>query len=122
MNPNQFELTKKFAENFHLNVSDRNALHNGNIYGSELVDAISEIVKQKGNYPPKWSLDSPFDGGLIEKVEKESFRLTWQAEVGVCRFEVIYQKNFQDLNGAAKELAKKFFGASFDGIHIDWSK
>jgi len=122
MQSNQFELTKLFAEKFHLNVEDRNALHDGAIYGSELVDAIAKIVEEKEKYPPEWSIDSPFDGGLIERKENNSFRLTWQAEVGVCRFEVVLQKDFKDIKSASRELAKRFFGSNYDGIKIDWSK
>jgi len=122
MNPDQHDLTKLFAENFHLSVPDRNLLYNGTIYGSELVDAISEIVEQKGKFPPKWDLNSPFDGWLIEKINDKVYRLTWQAEIGVCRFQIVSQKDFTDIKNASKELAEKFFGSSFDGIAIDWAK
>ncbi len=121
MDSRQYALTKLFAENFHLNVSDRKELHNSTIFSSELIRVIADIVEQNGKYPPTWSHDTPYDGGLIEKIANDSYQLTWQSEVGVCRFETLYKKSFNNVLSAAKELAKCFFGTTYDGIKIDWS-
>src|SRR6185369_667994 len=78
-----YDLTKKFAQNFHLNVADRKLLNGGKIRGAVLCQAIADIVEENDKYPPTWSIDEPFDGGLIEKIEVGHYKLTWKAEVGV---------------------------------------
>jgi hypothetical protein len=116
-----YELTKKFAQNFHLNVADRRSLHDGKIRGFVLSQAIGDIVEECGKYPSTWDIARPFDGGLIEKVEAGHYKLTWKSEVGVCRFETISTTDFIDLDTAATEVAKGFFKSSFDGISIEWA-
>ncbi len=116
-----YDLTKKFAQNFHLNVADRKSLNGGKIRGAVLCQAIADIVEENDKYPATWNIDEPFDGGLIEKIEVGHYKLTWKAEVGVCRFEIMSTTDFIDINVAAKEVAKKFFKTNFDGIPIDWT-
>ena len=116
-----YELTKKFALNFHLNVADRKLLDGGKIRGAVLCQAIVDIVEENGRYPAMWNIDQLFDGGLIEKIEVGHYKLTWKAEVGVCRFEIMSSTDFIDLKIAAKEVARKFFKTNLDGIPIDWT-
>lgn len=115
-----YDLTKKLAQNFHLNVADRKSLRDGKIHGPVLSQAIADIVEKSGKYPASWNIDEPFDGGLIERIEAGHYKLTWKAEVGVSRFEVMSTKDFVDLHAAAKEVARRFFKENFDGIPIYW--
>jgi hypothetical protein len=117
-----YELTKKFARNLHLNVPDRKALRGGKIRGSVLAQAIADIIEESAKYPESWNIRDAFDGGLIEKIEGSRFRLTWKAETGVSRYEVMSVAEFTDASAAAKGLVQKFFKSSFDGIPIDWSE
>jgi hypothetical protein len=120
MTNSQYELTKKIAEDFHLNVPERKRLDNGKIIGSDLVRAIVDIVEECGRYPKNWKMDDPFNGGLIEKVDARSYQVTWKAEVGVSRYEVLSVDKYASPEDAAKIVAKKLFGVSFDGISIEW--
>jgi hypothetical protein len=120
MTKSQYNLTKKFAEDFHLNVPKRKHLGNGKIIGSDLVRAIVGIVEECGKYPKNWKVDDPFDGGLIEKVDARTYQVTWKAEVGVSRYKVLSVDKYANSDDAAKTVAKKLFGASFDGISIEW--
>ena len=121
MTQSQYDLTRKFAEDFHLNVPDRTHLNNGKIVGSDLVRAIAAIVEDYGKYPKDWKVNEPFDGGLIEKVDERTFQVTWQAEVSVSRYKVLSVDKYANLQDAATVVAKKLFGNGFDGVSIDWS-
>jgi hypothetical protein len=116
------DLTKKFAEDFHLNVPDRKHLDDGKIAGSDLVRAIVAIVEESGKYPRNWKLNEPFDGGLIEKIDTQTYQVTWKAEVSVSQYKVMSVEKFTSPRDAAKLVAEQFFGFSYDGIPIDWSK
>lgn len=110
------------TEEFHLNVPDRKNLDGGKIAGSDLVRTIVAIVEESGRYPRNWQPSEPFDGGLIEKTGAGTYHVTWKAEVGVSQYKVMSVQEFSYAQDAAKLVAEKFFGASYDGIPIDWSK
>jgi hypothetical protein len=120
MSEEEYALAEKFAHDWHLNVAERKMLAGKPLSGAKLADCIARILEAKGVYPPDWTLDTGFDGGLIQRIGPQEFKVTWKAEVGMCRFEVVGTDLFRSAREACLAYGSRFFGKEFDGIPIDW--
>lgn len=121
-NEHQHCLAKRFVDNWHLNVKDRQSLSGGSLSGHLIVDAIARVVQQEDWYPVGWRPDQGFDGGLIESLPGNRCRIHWKMEIGVQRFELQEVKEFDSLREGIKAYGSRFFGDVFDGIKIEWDK
>jgi hypothetical protein len=83
--------------------------------------AVLSILQEQGSFPPKWSRDSPYEGGLLELHADGSCSITWKAETGVMRSEVTGVQNFPSSTEAVVAYAERFFGSKIDGLPVDWS-
>ena len=117
----QDNIAQKFALNWHLDVKDRQELHNGVLVGSLVCNEIVKILDSGGWYPSKWRPENDFSGGLIQKLES-GCRIHWKAESGVMRYDLIEVVDFDSVESGVLSFAKRFFGNVFDGIEIDWSR
>lgn len=116
------ELARKFIAKWHLSVPERKAMPKGALPGSLLVAEICALVEDKGWYPIDWRPDNGFDGGLIERLDADRYKVYWKVECGVSRFALQAVNEFNSLPEAAREYAARFFGTNFDGIQIDWKR
>lgn len=119
MTPEMIELADKFAKEWHLSVPEQRCLPEGGIPGDLLVSRISAILQSEGHYPFDWKPTDPFDGGLIVK-EGGVYKIYWKVEAGVSRFELKRTQEFPNPDLASRAWVKRFFGAGFDGIKINW--
>ncbi|GAA0539402.1 hypothetical protein GCM10008941_18990 [Rhizomicrobium palustre] len=114
------ELARKLVSTFHLSMPERAAFGADPVPGSLLRSAILSVLIERGTFPPKWGRDAPYDGGLIEANPDGSCSITWKAESGVMRSEVIGVQNFASPTEAVVAYAERFFGSSIDGMPVDW--
>jgi hypothetical protein len=118
------ELARKLVTTGHLSVPERRALLGANpVPGSLLCSTILSILKDQGSFPPQWRAGDPFEGGLIEVATDGSWSITWKAEVGMLRYEVIEIQKFStvaSLPRTVRSYAQRFFGSNIDGVKVDW--
>jgi hypothetical protein len=114
------ELARKLVATFHLSVPERAAFGANPVPGSLLRSAILSILKERGTFPPEWGRDDPYDGGLLEVNPDGSCSITWKAESGVMRSEVMGVQNVPSPTEAVAAYAERFFGSKIDGIPVDW--
>lgn len=116
------ELVQEFVTKWHLNVADRKAIPNGGLAGTVVIEEICAVVAEIGRYPIGWHPDADFAGGLVVRVDASHFRIYWKIEIGLSQFTLREVKEYESSHKAVREYAVQFFGASFDGIKIDWSR
>jgi hypothetical protein len=114
------DLARKLVATFHLDVQERNAFGDHPVPASLIRSAVLSILDEHGMFPPGWWVDEPYDGGLIQARADGSCTITWKAEVGLARFEVMEVQEFPSAAAAVAAYAERFFGSAIDGIPVDW--
>ena len=114
------ELARKLVTTFHLNVPDREAFGGQPVPGTLIRSAVLSVLEKHGVFPPDWRVDDPYEGGLIAAKADGTCVITWKAEIGMARFEVMEVQEFPSAPAAVSAYAERFFGSAIDGIPVDW--
>jgi hypothetical protein len=114
------DLVRKLVTTWHLSGPEHRALPGGKIRASLIYDALEEVLNAQGRFPVEWQPDDSFSGGLIERREDGSCRVTWRAEFSMMHHEAVSIQDFRSQHDAIKSFAPAFFGGDIDGIPIDW--
>jgi hypothetical protein len=119
-------LIERLVLTLHLNVAERAALGSDSILKSEVVTAISRVLKDSGRFPPNatpWQQDhAVFEGHFLELLPDGRVRLWWQRGLATSPQQLAEQRRweFPDAAHAIEDLvAKEWGGAGIDGIRIE---
>jgi len=110
-------IIEKFVMTWHLSVEERRTV--GVIAGTEIVEAVREIIRSQGRYPPHFSPEADFQGTLVYRTDT-GYTVVTKTEIGFQRFAVVEEKSFADIGQAILCAASKIFPSGFDGIEIKW--
>jgi hypothetical protein len=119
--PHEKDLVRKLVTTWHLSVPEHREMRGTPIRGSLVCEAIEEVVQAEGRFPVEWQPDDSFAGGLIERQEDGSYRVTCRAEFSLMHHEAVSIKQYQNRREAVATFARYFFGGDIDGIPIDWT-
>jgi hypothetical protein len=113
--PDEAELIDTLVRRKHLSVPGRRALPDGKAKGNLILDAIERIVCAEGSL-------GLIDGGLnasLERLPGGACRVSWEAEVGMMRFEIVRVVDFPSprMAAAAVMMSQK----EIDGVAIEWN-
>jgi hypothetical protein len=119
--PRERDLVRKLVTTWHLSASEHKAMPGGVVRGSLIYETIEEVLQAEGRFPVEWQPDESFAGGLIERQEDGSYRVTWKAEFALMHHDAVSVQEYRNLREAVTAFARRFFGGDIDGIAIDWS-
>ncbi len=113
-------LARKFAQNWHLDIKDRQELSGGVLDGDLLCAVIVEILDKHRWYPTIWNPHLDYQGGLIQKTSS-GCRIHWKGEVSHNRYALVEIEEYESVEEGVRSFAMRFFRNEFDGIEIVWS-
>ena len=115
------QLVRELVLNGHLSVPDRQLLPAGRARASVLRSEIAAILEQSGRFPPDTQAGDDYQGGLLQRVGPDRFRLLVKAEVSYLRYEPIKTTHFSSLQPAIDALIRANWPGHIDGVQIDWN-
>jgi hypothetical protein len=119
--PREKDLVRNLVTTWHRTGSEHKAMPGGFIRGSLIYETIEEILEAEGRFPVDWQPDESFAGGLIERQDDGSYRVTWKAEFSLMHHDAVSVEEYGSGREAVVAFARRFFGGDIDGIAIDWS-
>jgi hypothetical protein len=113
-------IAQKLVSTFHLDASER-GVFSGGVPGTLVQKAVLDLLAHHRKFPPRWSLEKPFDGAFLMLRPDGTCQVTWKGEVGMGRYETIETSEYPNAEAAVESYVRRFFGRDVDGIPIDWS-
>lgn len=116
------ELARVLVEAQRLSSIERAEIEGDKFSGPAIAAAVLEKFLESGFFPKDLKPKLDFEGGLLERVKDNKFRLHWKRQVRPLEYETKPPLDFESAEEAATAYVQKQYEKGIGGLALEWPK